>query len=153
MHASIIGRSCHKYLSQVSKVLSWQTHVCHDKTRLLLRQKYACRDKTFVATKLCLSGQNIFVRTKLLSWQIFVVTNMCLSRQAYFCHDKWSVLCLSWQNFCCDKNDIFGSSRQWYASPTARNLCLVLILMSPVHSQSFFSHQIFSLLFNYISFG
>ena len=32
-------------------ILSWQTHVCHDKTHLLSWQKYACHDKTFVTTK------------------------------------------------------------------------------------------------------
>ena len=42
---TIIGGSCHKY------------HFCRDKTRPLSRQKYACRDKRFVATKLCLSRQ------------------------------------------------------------------------------------------------
>ena len=68
------GGSCHKY------------HFCRDKIHLLSRQKYACREKTFVATKLCLSWQNIFVATKLklLSWQ------------AYFCCNKRRVL--SWQH-------------------------------------------------------
>ena len=63
---SIIGGSCHKY------------HFCRDKIRLLSRQKYACRDKTFVATNV-------------------------LPRQAYFCRNKRRVLsCLSRQNFCRD---------------------------------------------------
>ena len=35
------------------------TRVCRDKTRLLSRQNYAYCDKTFVATKLWLSRQNI----------------------------------------------------------------------------------------------
>ena len=52
---------------------------CRDKTGLLLRQKYACRNESFVATKLCLSRQNIFVLTKLLSQQIFVATNIIFS--------------------------------------------------------------------------
>ena len=72
-------------------LLSRQTRVCNDKTRLLSGQKYACRGKTFS------------------SRQIFVAKNMCLSRQAYLCRDK-SVLvaiklvginmCLSRQTFC-----------------------------------------------------
>ena len=65
-----------------TKVLSWQTHVCRDKsyvatsillswqktsfvsTRVSLPQQNICCDKIFVATKLCLSQQNIFVATK-----------------------------------------------------------------------------------------
>ena len=76
-------------------------HVCRDKTCLLLWQKYACHDKTFDTTKLCLSQQNL-VTTKLLSQQIFRATKMCLS----------------WQKFCCDKytfvmtQKIFFLSRQ-----------------------------------------
>ena len=82
--------------------LSWQNYVhclgmtkgCHNKTHLLLRQKYACCNKTclFVATKLvCLSQQN-FCCIK----HNFVVTNMCLLQQS-----------------CCNKNYTCGSSRQW----------------------------------------
>ena len=46
----IIGGRCRKY------------HFCHDKTRLLSRQKYPCNDKTFVfvATK------DVFVATKMI---------------------------------------------------------------------------------------
>ena len=59
----------------------------------------------------------IFVKTKVLSWQIFVMTNVCLSwqkfchnkhtcrdkrhvlsQQTHVCHDKIS---LSWQNYVC----------------------------------------------------
>ena len=109
----------------VTKVLSWQSQVC--------------RDKTLVTTKLCMSWQNNFVTSKLLSWQIFVKTNMCLSWQQ-FCHDKHTFVMtkdmfvmtkvsLSRQNFCHDykhtsvatkavfchnKNYICGSSHQWY---------------------------------------
>ena len=53
---------------------------CRDKTRLLSRQKQACLDETFVATKLCLSQQNIFVVNIFLSF-FFVATNTCLLRQ------------------------------------------------------------------------
>ena len=58
------------------QVLSWQTCVCWDKTRLLSWQKYACCDYYYV------------------------------------CHDKRCALL--WQNFCHDKNDASGSSRQPY---------------------------------------
>ena len=52
----------------------------------LSRQKYACCDKTFVATKLCLSQQNI---TKIM----FVATNVCgnksfVATKHEFCRDK-----------------------------------------------------------------
>ena len=54
-----------------------------------------------------------FCRDKLrLSWQktCFVVTNMHL----------WWQMRVSWQNFCCDKNDTCGSSRQWYPPTFSR---------------------------------
>ena len=35
-----------------------QTHVCHDKTRLLSPQKYACHDKTFAATENAACGSS-----------------------------------------------------------------------------------------------
>ena len=119
----IIGGSWHKY------------HFCRDKTLvcLLSWRKYACRDKTFVATKLCLSQQqklswHIFVaintclsRHKFVMTSIlllrqktcFVTTNTCLSRQTYFCVTKVCLLQqifvvtkigLSWQRFCRDKH-------------------------------------------------
>ena len=62
--ANIIGGSCHKY--------------------------DFCRDKRFVATKLCLS----FVSTSiLLSRQnmCFITTNACLLQQTHFCYDKMCV--------------------------------------------------------------
>ena len=43
------------FFAVTSLPLSRQTRVCHYKTRLLLRQKYACRDKIIVATNTCLS--------------------------------------------------------------------------------------------------
>ena len=56
----IIGGSCHKY------------NFCRHK-------HYACSDKTFVPTKLCLSRQNIFVATKLLSRQ----TRVCRDKHTF----------------------------------------------------------------------
>ena len=56
---------------------------------------------SFVMTKVCLSQQNIchdkiiFVATKLLSRQIFLVTNVCCNKS--FVTTK---VCLSWQTFC-----------------------------------------------------
>ena len=60
----IIGRSCHNYRFCRGKSLVMTK-------RLFPWQKYACRAKTFVATKLYLSKQNSFVATK-----------------DVFCHDK-----------------------------------------------------------------
>ena len=68
---TIIGGSCHKYhfcrgmcLSRqntsfhATRVCRGQICVCHDKTRLFTRQKYACRDKImFVAISILLSRQ------------------------------------------------------------------------------------------------
>ena len=107
-----------------SILLLWQK-MCFGATKTCLsRQKWACRDKSFVVTKLCLLLQ-IFVVTKLLSWQKDAKAYFChdkrcvLSRPKHVCHDKsklvvtkvlsWQnyVCCykyLSWQNFCCNKS-------------------------------------------------
>ena len=91
---------------------------CHDKTRLLLQQKYACRDKAFVMTKLCLS-QQIFVQ------YIFVETNLILSWQAYFCCDK-HMFVMTKHVFCRNENDTCGSSHQcYYAGVLFCLICLV----------------------------
>ena len=94
-------------LPQVS-FLSWQT-------RYLSQQKYACRYKTFVVTKLRFSPQNSFVTTKDVFWldkhsrdkrflfvcfvlfclsqQIFVPTKVVVfSRQKYVWRDKQTVV-------------------------------------------------------------
>ena len=84
-----------------AKVLSWQTrvccdkHVCHDKTHLLSRQKYACCNKV------------MFVMTK------------ALSRQTWVCHDKHTFVVTKdvFCHVCRDKNATFGRSCQWYSSP------------------------------------
>ena len=74
--------------------LLWQSCVCHDKTCLLLQQKYAGYGKTFVVTKLCLLRQifvmmNVcFVMTSILFFMtkhVFVMTKVCLSQQNFCC--------------------------------------------------------------------
>ena len=95
---------CHdKHNFVVTIFLSWQTHVCHDKTHCFLRQKYACYNKTFVVENKC--WPNNFIVTKVLSWQ------------AYFCHNKRCVL--SWQTcVCCDKQEFVMTKllswHKWY---------------------------------------
>ena len=85
---NIIGRNYHKY------------HFCCDKTRLLSRQKYGCRDKQFVAKKICLSRQNCCC-DKYLSRQNYVC--ILLSRQTRVCRDKTRLL--SRQKYgCLDKS-------------------------------------------------
>ena len=81
----VIGRSWHKYhfchdktFVMTNMCLSWQTHACHVKTCLLLRQKYACHDRTFCHDKYLL--QQTFCRNK----HTFVMTKVCLS-QKNFC--------------------------------------------------------------------
>ena len=80
-------------LPQVS-FLSWQkfccnkTRVCHNKTCLLLRQKYACLGQNFCCNKILFVMTKKIVTTKFSSWQRFVATNICLLRQTYFCRDK-----------------------------------------------------------------
>ena len=54
----VIGGSCHKY------------HFCRDKRRVLSRQKYACRDKSFVETKhVFYRDKRMLAATKYLSRQ------------------------------------------------------------------------------------
>ena len=72
----LFSGSCHKY------------NFCRDKTCLLLRQKYACRDKRFVTTKLGLSWQkyashdkSMLVVTTVCGNKSFVMTNIYLSQQ------------------------------------------------------------------------
>ena len=132
---SIISGSCYKYHNKhnfvaTSILLSRQIRICRGKTRLLRdksmlaaskplsRQNYVCRDKRFVATKentyfvatkICLSRENICRDKHVLLRQIFVATNIILSRQTrlssqkkYACCDKTFVatkLCLSWQKW------------------------------------------------------
>ena len=89
----------------MTKVLSWQIHVCHD--------------KTFVSTSILLSRQCF--ETKLLlqqtriclgkysSWKSFVPTNIILSQQAYFCRDKRHVL--SQQTHVCHNKHMFVATK------------------------------------------
>ena len=72
------------------------------------RDKYACRDKTFVATGVCLWRQNIFVATKLL----FVAADILLSRQkTKFVATKVS---LSRQKTCFVAANTCLSRQKWY---------------------------------------
>ena len=116
---AIIGGSCHKY------------HFCHNKsfvltnTFVVTKHVFCCNKSMLVVLswqKLCLLWQNYVCRDKhvfimrifvvvtsiLLSQQktCFVVTNMCLPQQT----------CLSWQNFCRNKNDTCGNSCQRYCT-------------------------------------
>ena len=89
----------------------------------LLRQKYACWDQTFVATNKCLlwlkfcHDKHNFVTT-VLSWQACFCCNKrrVLLWQTHVCHDKHVFVitntCLSWPNFCRNKYDTCGNSRQ-----------------------------------------
>ena len=72
---AIIGGSCH------------ECHFCYDKTRLLSRQKYACRDKRNFVTANISRDKHVFVTTKL-----FFSTSILLSRQKTFCRDKIMLL-------------------------------------------------------------
>ena len=97
-----------------------QKYACRDKTFVVLSQ-HVCRDKSFVATSMLLSQQKT----------CFVTTNTSLSQQKYaccskyfspqnfchdkhtFCHDKRHVLSQQTCLVCCDKNGTFRSSCQF----------------------------------------
>ena len=90
----------------MTKVLSWQTHVCHkkhvccDKTHLLSQQKYACRI-IILLWQNYVCCDNIFVMTKTICHDkhVFVVTKLCLSRQKWQIRLLWQVLL--WQAYLC----------------------------------------------------
>ena len=108
---------CDKYTFVATNTcLSWQTHVCRDKSMLVGREIFCCNtitwenvchDKlTFVATKdaFC-NDQHTFVTTKLLSWQAYFCRNKrcVLQRPTHVCHYKTFVmtsLLLSQQKMC-----------------------------------------------------
>ena len=73
--------------TNVLSCLSRQTCVRHDKTRLLSRRKYACRDKGFLATKLCATKRLSFVATSILlprQKTCFVATKHLSQQKLYF---------------------------------------------------------------------
>ena len=79
---AIIGGSCHNIIFVVTKVLAWQTHVCHDKRCVLSWQTCVCHDKKYACH------------------DKIVVTTICHDKSFVFCGDKHT---FSWQNFCHDK--------------------------------------------------
>ena len=98
-----------------TSILLLRQKTCFFVARLLSQQKYACRNKTFVATKLCLRqrfchDKHTFVATK--KGVFLRQTRVCrdkskfrttndLARQNCVCRDK---ICLLRQAcFCCDK--------------------------------------------------
>ena len=102
-----------------------------NKTRLQQQRKYACQDKAFVVTNMCLSGQRFchkhtFVATK----DVFcrdkrvcrdkskLVMTKPLLQQAYFYHNRTRLM--SRQNCCRDKNDTYGSSHQYLTAYRSR---------------------------------
>jgi len=64
---------------------------CRNKTCLLSRQKYAWRDKGFVATSiLCRIKRPVLSRqTRICHGKSKLVVTKVLSRQNYVCHDKY----------------------------------------------------------------
>ena len=96
-----------RVLPQVSFLLRQNTSFVTTKVYLLRQtcntssswQKYACHDKTFVVTNTCLLWR-IFDLTKIFcrDKHAFVAAKV-FSRQAYLCHDKRCVTCLSWQKW------------------------------------------------------
>ena len=83
---------------------------CRDKTRLFcLRQKYAFRDETFVATKVFV--KHVCVCVCVCVATSFVATSILLPREnmSFVATNTF----LSLQNFCRDRNDTCSSSHQW----------------------------------------
>ena len=95
----ITGGSCHKY------------HFCHDKSFVMIKHIFCCNNSMLVATKVCLSWQNILVMTN-----NFVVTEV-LSRQAYFCCYK-HMFVVTKDVFCRNKTSFLSRRKYAYCSKT-----------------------------------
>ena len=121
---AVIGGSCHKYNFCRNKtcLLSRQKYACRDKP--LLRQKYLsqqayefCRDKImFVATNIC-RGKSFVVTNTCRDEHNFVMTGIFLSLQkTHFVMTKTSVCCdkhlFVVTKLCRNKTFTFGSSCQ-----------------------------------------
>ena len=113
---SVIGGSCHKYHFCC---VCCDIRVCRD---ILLSRQKTC----FVATKVCLSQQNIFrdrivCATDICPDKCFVatkhkfVTTKLLSRKAYFCRNKRHVL--SWQTHVCQDKTFVTTKMILVAAP------------------------------------
>ena len=108
-----------------------QSRVCHDKSK----QNYVCRDKSFVATKICLSRHNVccdkhtFVTTKdvLCRAKLKLVTTKPLLRQKHVRRDKHTFVATK-DMFCRDKH-MFGATKRlsrqksylWQLPPMVEN--------------------------------
>ena len=127
---TVTGGSCHKYhfccdksFVATNTCLSWQTLVCHNKTPVLSRQKYACHN-IFLSRQTCLPRQAyfchnkrhvchaasiIFVATKVLLQQTHVCRDkhLFVTTKHMFCHDK-SMLVTTY--FCHDKHMFAAAS-------------------------------------------
>ena len=111
LHKDCLPKFYHwRELPQVS-FLSWQKfchdkRVCHDKTGLLSQQKYACRDKSFVMTELCLSQQNNCLWLTYCLWQ------------------KWTKIVCDKNNNCHD-NFFVATKMILVAAPTSDNISVL----------------------------
>ena len=102
-----------------TKLLSRQAHFCRDKHVFVATKHIFCHNKSMlvttklVTTNTCLVSRQIFVATKVWSWQ-----KMFVSRNKSFVVAASIVLRLRLtKRVCCrDKNYTCGSSRQWYSS-------------------------------------
>ena len=118
---NIIGGSCHKY------------HFCRDKTRLLSRPKYACRNKIMFFDIKVLSRSKCVCRNK-----TFVATSILLSRQKT-CFDTCGSS-RQWKTNGLPLNPGLGQNLATHASCTARNFFLALIsIFLDLHFLSFLS--------------
>ena len=66
--------------------------------------RFSYNKSMLVATKHICHNKHVFVTSSICHDKTLVTTNIILSWQAYFCHDKRHVLCLSWQTcVCCSR--------------------------------------------------
>ena len=70
------------FAGAATSIIFVTANVCHEITRLLSRQKYACSDKHFVTTKLSLSRKPLVVTNIYRDKHVFVATNV-LARHSF----------------------------------------------------------------------
>ena len=85
-------------------IIGWSCHKCS-------RQKYACRDKTFVATKLCLSRQ----KTKTKNFVVVVVVVVVVFPAKHTKH----VFVATKLTFCRDKHVFVATKLMLVAAPAS----------------------------------
>ena len=105
------------------QLLTWQNYVCCNKIFLSRQIQLCCNKHTFVSSHMFVVTKHVFYRDKsflvantCLSWLKFVVTKVLLRQTSMLLSQQetcFVVTLTTLTNFCHNKSDTCGSSRQW----------------------------------------